>query len=344
MINDVYVIAEAGVNHNGCIERALEMVRVAKECGADAVKFQTFKANTLVSKSAPLAKYQERNVKDCDSQFELIRRLELSESYHKVLMEECKRQSIDFMSTPFDIESALFLQNLGMSVFKIPSGEITNLPYLEVVASLGKPIILSTGMSELDEVKRAVDLLLAKGSSLQDLTVLHCTTQYPTPMEEVNLKAMLDIQESLKCAVGYSDHTLGIEVPMAAVSLGAQVIEKHFTLDRKLDGPDHLASLEPAELEKMIEGIRNLQKALGEKRKTVVECERPNQIVARKSIVASRVIQKGELFTVENLTTKRPGNGISPWKWYELLGKTSRRYYGYDELIEENEVLGTDNK
>jgi N,N'-diacetyllegionaminate synthase len=334
MVNKTFIIAEAGVNHNGNIEIAKKMIEVAKECGADAIKFQTFKAEKVISKYAPKAEYQKQTTGEIDSQLEMVKKLELSFDDFIVLKEYCDKLNIMFLSTPFDFESIDFLDDLGLEIFKIPSGEITNLPYLEKIGKLGKKVILSTGMADLGEIEDALDILTSCGTKKEDITILHCNTEYPTPYEDVNLLAMLTIKEALKVKVGYSDHTLGIEVPIAAVALGASVIEKHFTLDKNMEGPDHKASLEPHKLKAMIDAIRNIEKSLGDGIKKPSKSELKNKDIARKSIVAKREIKKGEIFTEDNITVKRPGNGISPMRWYEVLGKVVLKDYKEDELIE----------
>jgi N,N'-diacetyllegionaminate synthase len=334
MKNKTFIIAEAGVNHNGSIEIAKKMIEVAKECGADAIKFQTFKAEKVISRYAPKAEYQKQTTGEIDSQLEMVKKLELSFDDFIALKEYCDKLNIMFLSTPFDFESIDFLNDLGLEIFKIPSGEITNLPYLEKIGKLGKKVILSTGMADLGEIEDALDILTSCGTKKEDITILHCNTEYPTPYEDVNLLAMLTIKEAFKVKVGYSDHTLGIEVPIAAVALGASVIEKHFTLDKNMEGPDHKASLEPHELKAMIDAIRNIEKALGNGIKKPSKSELKNKDIARKSIVAKREIKKGEIFTEDNITVKRPGNGISPMRWYEVLGKVASRDYEEDELIE----------
>ncbi len=334
MKNKTFIIAEAGVNHNGSIEIAKKMIEVAKECGADAIKFQTFKAEKVISKYAPKAEYQKQTTGEIDSQLEMVKKLELSFDDFIVLKEYCDKLNIMFLSTPFDFESIDFLDDLGLEIFKIPSGEITNLPYLEKIGKLGKKVILSTGMADLGEIEDALDILTSCGTKKEDITILHCNTEYPTPYEDVNLLAMLTIKEAFKVKVGYSDHTLGIEVPIAAVALGASVIEKHFTLDKNMEGPDHKASLEPHELKAMIDAIRNIEKSLGDGIKKPSKSELKNKDIARKSIVAKREIKKGEIFTEDNITVKRPGNGISPMRWYEVLGKVALKDYKEDELIE----------
>ncbi len=333
-MDKVLIIAEAGVNHNGDIDRAKELIDVAFEAGVDYVKFQTFKAEKLVTKSAKRADYQDKNTQNKDSQFQMLKKLELSEENHKELISYCKSKGVRFLSTGFDLESLAFLKKIGISLAKIPSGEITNYPYLKKVAELFDEVILSTGMADIKEVEEAVNVLLANGIQKENLTILHCNTEYPTPMEDVNLKAMLHIKDEFGVNVGYSDHTLGIEVPIAAVALGATVIEKHFTLDRNLPGPDHRASLEPDELKAMVSSIRNIEKAIsGSGIKEPSKSELKNKSVARKSIVASCEIKKGELFTEDNLTIKRPGTGISPMNWNKVLGKVAEKDYSEDELI-----------
>ena len=332
MRESVLIIAEAGVNHNGDLEVAKKMALVAKECGADVVKFQTAKLSSLVSKYAGMADYQKINIGQEMSQQEMLKKLLLTYEEFKRLAVYCKKIGIQFLSTPFDLESIDFLQELGCDFWKVPSGEITNLPYLEKIAKTGKDIILSTGMSTLEEVQDAVHVLRNNGSG--KITLLHCTTEYPADYETVNLNAMKTLHREFNCKVGYSDHTKGIEVAMAAVAMGACVIEKHFTLDRNMEGPDHKASLEPLELKTMVESIRNIESALGNGIKEPFDVERGNREVARKSIVAKRAIHKGEIFSKENITTKRPGNGISPMKWYDILGTQAIRDFKDDELIE----------
>jgi N,N'-diacetyllegionaminate synthase len=332
-MNKTFIIAEAGVNHNGSIDIAKKMIEVAKECGADAIKFQTFKAENIISKFAPKAEYQKKTTEKNESQLEMVKKLELSFEDFVELKKYCDEIGIMFMSTPFDFESIKFLNNLGMEIFKIPSGEITNILYLERIGKLNKKIILSTGMADLGEIEDALDVLIQSGTHRENITVLHCNTEYPTPFEDVNLLAMLTIKEAFKVNVGYSDHTPGIEVPIAAVALGASVIEKHFTLDKNLPGPDHKASLEPDELKTMITAIRNIEKALGNGIKKPSPSELKNRPIARKSIVAKKKIRKGEVFTEENITVKRPGTGITPMRWYEFIGKVAERDYEEDELI-----------
>lgn len=328
------IIAEAGVNHNGSLEIAKALVEEAARAGADVVKFQTFKATKLVTNSAPKAEYQIKNAGESESQFEMIKRLEMTDQMHNELINHCKAFGIQFLSTGFDIDSNLYLFELNMPFFKVPSGELTNLPYLRHLASLRKEIVLSTGMANLSEIEAAIDVLEQAGTSRESITVLHCTTEYPTPMEDVNLLAMTNIGKAFGVNVGYSDHTPGIEVPIAAVALGATVIEKHFTLDRNLPGPDHRASLEPGELKAMVQGIRNIEKALGDGIKRPNPSELKNKPIARKSIVAARLIKAGEKFSEVNLMAKRPGTGISPMRWDDVIGRTASRDFSEDELIE----------
>lgn len=330
----VLVIAEAGVNHNGSLELAKSLIDAAVEAGADFVKFQTFKAKSLVTNSAPKAEYQMKNAGSEESQYEMIRRLEISEQMHEDLWAYCAQKGIGFLSTGFDISSVDYLKTLGVDLFKIPSGELTNLPLLRHVGALNRSVILSTGMASLGEIEQAIDEIEKAGTPRSNITVLHCTTEYPTPMEDVNLKAMNNIGGALGVRVGYSDHTPGIEVPIAAVALGASVIEKHFTIDRSLPGPDHRASLEPNELKAMVAGIRNIEVALGDGIKRPSLSELKNKPVARKSLVAARDIKAGERFTVDNLTMKRPGTGISPMRWDEVVGRLASRHFREDELIE----------
>lgn len=335
-MSKVFIIAEAGVNHNGDINIAKKLVDVASEAGADAVKFQTFKADKLVCKNAKKAEYQIETTGKCESQYEMLKKLELTEHMHKELIDYCSSKNIMFLSTPFDIESIRLLSRLGIKMFKISSGDITNLPYLLEIARQRKKVILSTGMSSMDEVRASVNVL--KNNGTKEIILLHCNTQYPTPMQDVNLFAMVRMHEEFGLPVGYSDHTQGIEVPIAAVALGAVVIEKHFTLNKNMEGPDHKASLEPDELKKMVEGIRKIEKALGSGIKQVSESEKENILTARKSIVATMKIQEGERFTEENLTTKRPGSGISPMMWEKLIGKKAKREYNQDDLIYADEL------
>ena len=334
MNNKTLIIAEAGVNHNGDIGLAKQLIKVASEAGADLVKFQTFNAKRQVTYAAKKAEYQIQTSGDEESQQEMLRRLELTENMHHELIAHSKICNIGFLSSGFDIESIEFLSRLGQECFKVPSGEINNLPYLHHIGRMGKEIILSTGMSTLGDIEAAINVLEDSGTLRNKITILHCTTEYPTPMTEVNLRAMQSIHAAFGTAVGYSDHTQGIEVAIAAVAMGATVIEKHFTLDRSLPGPDHKASLDPDDLNAMVRAIRNVEVALGDGIKRLTLCEMRNKAVARKSLVASRQIKAGEVFTVENLTTKRPGLGISPMLWYSVLGKSASRDFTVDELIE----------
>lgn len=327
------IIAEAGVNHNGDLNLAKKLIEQAAKAGADIVKFQTFKAEDCVSIKAKKAKYQLENTAKDESQLEMIKKLELSREAHFELMKHCKKHNIAFLSTPFDLESVAFLQSLNLSYFKIPSGEITNLPYLKAVARCKKKVLLSTGMANLAEIEAALEILRKNGT--RDITLLHCTTEYPAPFEEVNLNAIKTLKEAFKLKVGYSDHTKGIVAALGAVALGAVVIEKHFTLDKTMEGPDHKASLEPSELKELCEGIRTLEKALGNGIKKASKSEAKNIIIARKSLVAKREIQKGEKFSEQNLTTKRPGSGISAMRYEEYLGKRALKTYKKDELIRE---------
>jgi len=328
-----FIIAEAGVNHNGSIDLAKQMIDVATEAGADAVKFQTFKTENLVSKNAPKADYQKVLTGSSESQFEMIKKLELDENVHKILFAYCREKSIQFLSSPFDLDSIDLLNKLGMEIFKIPSGEITNLPYLRKIGRLEKNVILSTGMADLGEIKDALDVLTNAGTELINITILHCNTEYPTPMEDVNLRAMITIAQEFGVCVGYSDHTLGIETSIAAVALEAQVIEKHFTLDKNMEGPDHKASLEPDKLKNMVGAIRNIENALGNGIKKASPSELKNKPIVRKSIVAACDIKSGEIFTEKNIIVKRPGTGISPMRWAEIIGKTSTKDYHEDDLI-----------
>jgi N,N'-diacetyllegionaminate synthase len=334
MTNRTLIIAEAGVNHNGDLELATQLIDVAAEADADLVKFQTFNANRQVTRSAKKADYQTKTTGSKESQHEMLHRLELTAGMHKELIAHCAARNIGFFSTGFDIESVDLLVSLGQDRFKIPSGEITNLPYLRHIGRLGKTVILSTGMATLGEIEAAINVLEQAGTRRANITVLHCTTEYPTPMAEVNLRAMQSIHTAFGVAVGYSDHTPGIEVAIAAVAMGASVIEKHFTLDRSLPGPDHKASLEPEELKAMVAAIRNIEIALGDGIKRLTPSEARNNPVARKSLVASQAIQAGDVFSVENITTKRPGTGISPMRWDEVIGRTAPRDFSADELIE----------
>ncbi len=334
MNHKVIIIAEAGVNHNGDIELAKKLIDAAEFAGVDYVKFQTFNSKKLVSKNAEKATYQKENTKkDNESQLAMLQKLELSKESHFELIDYCNSKNVKFLSTGFDLESIRFLNNLNLELFKIPSGEITNLPYLRIIGGLNKPVILSTGMADMKEIGEALNVVMDSGTKRKNITVLHCNTEYPTPMVDVNLKAMTSIKEKFDVNIGYSDHTLGIEIPIAAVAIGAKVIEKHFTLDKTLDGPDHKASLEPNELKAMVDAIRNIEVALGNGIKEPSESEKKNKVVARKSIVANRKIKKGEKFTEINLTVKRPGNGVSPMLWDEYIGKVALKDYSEDELI-----------
>ncbi|EGF29400.1 N-acetylneuraminate synthase [Rhodopirellula baltica] len=330
----VTIIAEAGVNHNGDMNLARQLIDVAAAAGVDYVKFQTFKANKLVTKSAAKADYQTQAIGADESQFEMIHRLELSHQDHNALIEHCQNAGVKFFSTAFDHESIQMLDDFALDFFKIPSGEITNVPYLRRIGQLNHPVILSTGMSTLAEVENAIEVLEAAGTPRKRLTVLHCNTQYPTPMEDVNLRAMETMRDAFKVNIGYSDHTRGIEIPIAAVAIGATVIEKHFTLDRTMPGPDHAASLEPDELKTMVASIRNIELAMGNGLKRPSASELPNREIARKSIVASREIRQGETLTKDNLAVKRPGTGVSPLHWDATIGRLAKRDFGEDELIE----------
>jgi N,N'-diacetyllegionaminate synthase len=334
MNNRTLIIAEAGVNHNGDLTLAKQLIDVAAEAGADLVKFQTFNADRQATRTAKKADYQRLTTDRKESQHEMLRRLELTKAMHNELIEHCSLRNIGFFSTGFDVESIDLLLSLGQDQFKIPSGEITNLPYLRHIGQLRKPVILSTGMATLGEIEAAIDVLEQAGTPRANITVLHCTTEYPTPMNEVNLRAMQSIHAAFGVAVGYSDHTQGIDVAIAAVALGAVVIEKHFTLDRNLPGPDHKASLEPEELKMMVAAIRNIEVALGDGVKRLTPSEARNKSIVRKSLVASQAIKMGETFAPRNVTTKRPGTGISPMKWDEVIGRPAPRDFSVDELIE----------
>ncbi len=327
------IIAEAGVNHNGDLNIAKELIEVAAYSGADYIKFQTFQATELAAKSALKAEYQTENTKSSETQIEMLKKLELTSDDHLQLIETCKKNNIKFLSTPFDFQSIELLKQLKISLWKIPSGEITNLPFLKKIGSFGEPIILSSGMSNLGEIEAAINVLEKSGTSRSIITILHCTSEYPAPMSEVNLNAMKTIQNAFGVKVGYSDHTVGIEISLAAVALGASIIEKHLTLDRRMSGPDHKASIEPNELNAMVAGIRNVEQALGDGIKTPTPSEIKNIPIARKSIIAKMKIKKGDIFTEENLSVKRPGNGISPMNWLEVLGKIALKDYQEDDLI-----------
>ncbi len=330
------IIAEAGVNHNGSFELAKQLVDKAAEAGADIVKFQTCKAENVISRYADKAEYQKKTTGEADTQLDMVRKLMLTYEEYGQLKDYCEEKGIRFLSTAFDLPSVDYLHSIGMGLWKIPSGEITNLPLLIKIAQLHEPIIMSTGMSVLEEVGNAVKVLKDNGAT--DITLLHCTTEYPAPYEDVNLKAMDTMKEAFGLPVGYSDHTKGIEIPIAAVARGACVIEKHFTLDRNMEGPDHKASLEPQELSEMVRTIRNVEQAIGDGIKRVSASELKNQDIARKSIIAAKAIKAGEIFTEENVTTKRPGSGIDPMRWFDLLGKTAKHDYEEDYLIEKDEL------
>lgn len=330
----VFIIAEAGVNHNGSVEIAKKMIDVAVKAGADAIKFQTFIPEAIVGVGAPKAKYQKKTTSEKESQLAMLKKLTLDTAAHQRLFTYCKKRGIQFLSTPFDLQSIDFLNNLGLRMLKIPSGEITNLPYLRKIGSLKKKIIMSTGMADIKEINKAMKILIDAGTSKKNIALLHCNTEYPTPMKDVNLRAMITMKNLFGVKIGYSDHTLGIEIPSAAVALGAEIIEKHFTLSRKMKGPDHKASLEPNELESMVTMIRNVEKALGNGKKQPSPSEIKNRDVVRKSIVASISIRKGELFTENNITTKRPATGINPLEWNNVVGRTAKRNFAKDEFIE----------
>lgn len=329
----VFIIAEAGVNHNGSLKLAKQMVDVAVDCGVNAVKFQTFQAQSLVTQSAKQASYQTKNTGKEESQFDMLQRLELSEADHYDLLAHCEKNNIEFMSTPFDLNSIRFLNSLGVKRFKIPSGEITNYPYLKMIGGFNKEVIMSSGMANIGEVEAALNVLVESGTEKCNISILHATTDYPTNMQDVNLKAMQSMSLAFNIKVGYSDHTLGIEIPTAAVALGASIIEKHFTLDKNMPGPDHKASLEPEELKAMVKAIRNIELALGDGIKRPSISEIKNIPVARKSLIAACEIKKGEFFTEKNLTVKRPGTGISPMRWNEVIGQVTTKDYQAEELI-----------
>jgi N,N'-diacetyllegionaminate synthase len=333
-MHKVFIVGEGGVNHNGSLDLAKRLVDVAKEAGCDAVKFQTFRAEKMISKFAQKAEYQKKTTDNGESQLMMVKKLELDINAHREIMAYCKRRDIMFLSSPFDLESIDLLSDLGLETFKIPSGEITNLPYLRKIGSLRRKLIMSTGMADLEEIRCALEVLIQAGTPKYNITILHCNTEYPTPLRDVNLLAMVTIKEAFKVEVGYSDHTLGIEVPIAAVALGAKVIEKHFTLDKNMKGPDHKASLEPGELKAMIKAVRNIEKALGKGIKRPSPSELRNKDVVRKSIVAARYIKEGEIFTEKKLTMKRPGDGLNPMKWNKIIGKRAKRDFKRDELIE----------
>lgn len=328
------IIAEAGVNHNGDIQLAKNLIDIAAEAKADIIKFQTFKSENCISRYAQKAEYQLLGTDTNESQLDMVRKLELDEKSHIVLMDYCKKKNIEFLSTPFDLESIDLLNRLGLNIFKIPSGEITNLPYLRKIGQLNKKVILSTGMANLGEVESALNILMDYGTQKENITILHCNTEYPTPFCDVNLKAMQTIQQAFKVKVGYSDHTLGFHIPIAAVAMGACIIEKHFTLDKNMAGPDHKASLEPNELMAMVKAIREIEISLGNGIKQTSTSEIKNKSIARKSIVAIQPIKKGEILNESNLYVKRPGNGISPMEWDKIIGKKAIRDFAIDELIE----------
>ena len=333
MNKKVYIIAEAGVNHNGDIELAKKMIEIAANSGVDSIKFQSFKTENLVTSNALKADYQKANTNVAESQFEMLRKLELSFDDHIILIEHCKKHNIEFLSSPFDLDSIDLLVSLGLKLFKVPSGEITNIPFLRKIAKLNLNIILSTGMSNLAEIENALNLLVLNGTKKENIIVLHCNTEYPTPFEDVNLNAMLTLQNAFKVEIGYSDHTRGIEIPIAAVALGAKVIEKHFTLDKQMEGPDHKASLDPFELKALVMSIRNVEQAMGSGIKEPSKSELKNKNIARKSIVAACTIKKGEILTTDNLAVKRPGSGLSPLLWDEVIGKVANSDYTKDSLI-----------
>lgn len=330
----IFVIAEAGVNHNGRLDLALRMIDIAADCGADAVKFQTFKSENEISKCAQKAEYQKETTGTDESLLDMAIKLELDEEAHRRLIGHCRTRGIQFLSSPFESWSIAFLDSLGLQVLKIPSGQVDNLPYLRQIGALRKSLILSTGMSTLDEVAQAIDVLVGAGTRKSDITVLHCTTAYPTPFEDVNLRAMLTMRDRLGVRVGYSDHTPGIEVPTAAAALGAEVIEKHFTLDKTMEGPDHRASLDPGELKAMVSAVRAIEKALGDGVKRSLPSEEINRPIARRSIVAARRIGKGELITAECITVKSPATGLSPMVWDTVVGQNAKRDFEVDQLIE----------
>jgi N,N'-diacetyllegionaminate synthase len=329
----VFIIAEAGVNHNGSIDLAKKLIDVASSAGADAVKFQSFKAENLTTRYANKANYQKNLTDQNESQFDMLKKLELSKEMHLELINYSKTKDIKFLSSPFDHESIDLLNNLNLEIFKIPSGEITNLQYLRHIGKFNKKIILSTGMSNIDEVRSALNILINSGTKKNNIIILHANTEYPTPMEDVNLKAMLTIGKELDIKFGYSDHTLGIEVDIAAVAMGASCIEKHFTLDCNMEGPDHKASLEPNQLKEMVNAIRNIEKALGSDIKQPSKSELSNIQLARKSIVAKKKIKKGDIFTIDNISVKRPGGGMSPMKWDDIIGIKATKDYNEDEFI-----------
>ena len=333
---NVIIIAEAGINHNGSVDRALRLIDEAVNAKVDYIKFQTFKTELIISKKAPKASYQIENAHDAsETQFEMVKKLEFNADQNQILIDYCKEKKIKFFSTAFDLESMQYLHDIGLDLVKIPSGEITNLPYLRKAAKLFKKVILSTGMATMKEIGDAVSVFLQAGVLRDNITILHCNTEYPTPMEDVNLEAMLSIKNEFNVAIGYSDHTLGIEVPVAAVALGAAVIEKHFTLDKNLSGPDHKASLEPNELKVMVQSIRNIELAMsGDGIKKPSKSEKKNMVIARKSIVASKAIKKEEILTEENIIAMRPGSGLSPMRWDEVIGTKAIKDYALEDFIQ----------
>jgi N,N'-diacetyllegionaminate synthase len=344
MTNRTFIIAEAGVNHNGRLDLARKLVEEAARAGADAVKFQTFKAEKLAAPSAGKAEYQNRTTPQDQSQLEMLKKLELDKAAHLELMDLCQKNNIDFLSSPFDLDSIDLLDELGLDTIKVPSGEITNLPYLRKIGALKRKVILSTGMADLHEIEAALSVLKTAGTDRKNIVVLHCHTEYPTAHEDVNLLAMDAMRQTLGVRVGYSDHTLGLEASLAAVALGAEVIEKHFTLDRKMPGPDHSASLEPNELAELVVGIRRVEALLGDGEKRPTDRELKNRAVARKSIVAAQSIQKGEPFTEKNLTVKRPGLGINPMLWDDVIGRTAPRDFQPDEMIELSDMTAMEDR
>jgi len=333
MKKKTFIIAEAGVNHNGSVKIAKELIVAGALAGVDAVKFQSFVPSSVISSYAPKAQYQKDSGSAGETQLEMVKKLWLDEDAHRDLLQYCKKRGVILISSPFDLESIDLLVSLKLQIIKIPSGEITNLPYLRKIGSLRKKLILSTGLSELREIKSALEIIQRAGTKKENICVMQCNTAYPTPFKDANLRAMLTIRDTFKVKVGYSDHTLGFEASIAAVALGASIIEKHFTLDRKMRGPDHKASIEPDELKQMVKMIRNIEMALGSRAKTISASERKNKDIVRKSIVAARPIQKGEIFNTDNITVKRPGNGISPMRWDDLLGKVAKKNFYQDELI-----------
>lgn len=334
MNHRIIVIAEAGVNHNGSLSLAKQLIDAAAAAEVDYVKFQTFKTENLVTLNAEKAEYQQRNTGETESQFSMLKKLELSKKNHEELIDYCRIRNVKFFSTAFDLESLDYLHSLNLGLWKIPSGELTNYPYLKKIAGFGEPVILSTGMSELEEVREALQVLLSNGLKREHITLLHCTTEYPTPWTDVNLRAMQTLQDTFGVNVGYSDHTEGIEVPIAAAALGAKVIEKHFTVDRNLPGPDHKASLEPAELKAMVTAVRHIEESLGDGRKIIAESERKNRDIARKSIIAARDIAQGEVLRETDLIVMRPGTGISPMRWNEVIGRIAIRDFRKGDCIE----------